>query len=90
MNQEVYAAILLFLQTVKSICRHFISDEHWCYFDDIYDPNDSCDLLLKIIKSAHAAGLIPQSDMDFLHEAWKEIEAMEAHWNYGIANYKFV
>lgn len=84
---DPHAAILLFLQTVKSMCRHFISDEHWCYFDDIYDPNDSCDLLFKIIKSAHAAGLIPQSDVDFLHEAWKEIEAMEAHWNYGIANY---
>lgn len=85
---DSHAALLLFLQTVKSMCRHFISDEHWCYFDDIYDPDDSCDLLLNIIKSAQAAGLIPQSDLDFLHEAWKEIEAMEAHWNYGIANYK--
>ena len=70
------------------MCRHFISDEHWCYFDDIYDLDDFCDLLLDIIKSAHAAGLIPQSDMDFFHEAWKEIEAMEAYWNYGIANYR--
>lgn len=87
---DSHAAILLFLQAVKSMCRHFISDEHWCYFDDIYDPDDSCDLLLKIIKSAHAAGLIPQSDIDFLHEAWKEIEAMEAHWNYGIANYNLL
>lgn len=86
---DSHAAILLFLQTVKSMCRHFISDEHWCYFDDIYDPDDSCDLLLKIIKSAHAASQIPQSDIDFLHEAWKEIETMEAHWNYGIANYNF-
>ena len=84
---DSHAAILLFLQTVKSMCRHFISDEHWCYFDDIYDPDDSCDLLLKIIKSANAAGLIPQPDIDFFHEAWKEIEGMGAHWNYGIANY---
>lgn len=84
---DSHAAILLFLQTVKSMCRHFISDEHRCYFDDIYDPDDSCDLLLKIIKSAHAGGLIPQSDIDFFHEAWKEIEAMEACWNYGIASY---
>jgi len=68
------------------MCRHFISDEHWCYFDDIYDSDDSCELFLKIIKSANAAGLIPLSDIDFFKEAWKEIEAMEAHWNYGIAN----
>lgn len=84
---DSHAAILLFLQTVKSMCRHFISDEHWCYFDDIYDPDDSCDLLLDIIKSAHTAGLIPQSDLDFLHEAWKEIEATEACKDYGIAYY---
>jgi hypothetical protein len=72
------------------MCRHFISDEHWCYFDDIYDPDDSCELFLKIIKSANAAGLIPLSDIDFFKEAWKEIEAMEAHWNYGIANYEII
>lgn len=84
---DPHAAILLFLQTVKSMCRHFISDEHWCYFDDLYDPDDSCELILKMIKSAHAAGLIPQADLDFLHEAWKEIEDSEACKDYGIASY---
>lgn len=40
-----------------------------------------------MIKNAHTVGLIPQSDLNFLHEAWKEIEVMEACKDYGIANY---
>lgn len=23
---------------VKSMCEHFVEDEHYCYFDDIYSP----------------------------------------------------
>ena len=26
---------------VKSMAKHFIEDEHWCYFDDLYSPEYS-------------------------------------------------
>lgn len=35
----------LFLQLVDSLCYHFVSDEHWRWFDDCYEPGyvaDGC------------------------------------------------
>lgn len=36
----------MYLQLLKSMTEHFIKDEHWCYFDDMYSseydiPTDS-------------------------------------------------
>lgn len=30
--------ITMYPQLLKSMCEHFIKDEHWCYFDDMYSP----------------------------------------------------
>ncbi len=35
---EYQAAALMFLQLTKSMCRHFVIDRHWEYFDDMYSP----------------------------------------------------
>ena len=35
---EYRAAALMFLQLTKSMCRHFVIDRHWEYFDDMYSP----------------------------------------------------
>ena len=86
---QSHEALLLFLQIVKSMCRHFISDEHWGMFDDVYDPDYSCMRMVDTLNNAYRSGKFTQADLDFFHEAWKEIEQMEAVWNYGMANYKF-
>ena len=86
---QAHEALLLFLQIVKSMCRHFISDEHWGMFDDVYDPEYSCNSIVDTLNNAYRQGKFTQSDLDFFHEAWKEIVKMEAVWNYGIGNFKF-
>lgn len=86
---QSHEALLLFLQIVKSMCRHFICDEHWGMFDDVYDPDYSCMRMVDTLNNAYRSGKFTQADLDFFHEAWKEIEQMEAVWNYGMANYKF-
>ena len=35
---EYRTAALRFLQLTKSMCRHFVMDRHWEYFDDMYSP----------------------------------------------------
>ena len=35
---EYQTAALMFLQLTKSMCRHFVMDRHWEYFDDMYSP----------------------------------------------------
>lgn len=86
-NGNSHEAILTYLQLVKSMCRHFVSDEHYGEFDDIYDPDDYCRMIHDDIKKAYNNGKIPQQDIDFLLQAWKEIEATEAYNSYGVANY---
>ena len=36
---EYQAAALMFLQLTKSMCRHFVIDRHWEYFDDMYNAS---------------------------------------------------
>lgn len=31
-------AVTMYLQLLKSMCNHFVEDEHYCYFDDMYCP----------------------------------------------------
>ena len=30
--------VTMYLQLLKSMCEHFVVDEHYCYFDDMYSP----------------------------------------------------
>ena len=30
--------VTMYLQLLKSMCVHFVEDEHYCYFDDMYNP----------------------------------------------------
>lgn len=31
-------AVTMYLQLLKAMCLHFVADEHYCYFDDLYSP----------------------------------------------------
>lgn len=90
LNQgKMHDALLLFLQIVKSMCRHFVSDEHYNYFDDLYDPDYSCMNIVDDLNKVYEQGKFTQADLDFFHEAWQEIEKTEAVQSYGMANFKF-
>ena len=38
-DAEYSIAVDYYLQLLDSLCTHFISDEHWCWFDDFYSPD---------------------------------------------------
>ena len=82
-------ALVLFLQIVKYMCKHFVSDEHWTMYDDMYDPDYSCELIADSLNKAGKAGKLSATDISYFHKAWSEIQAMEACQSYGIADYKF-
>ena len=43
-------AVEMFLQSVASMCYHFVVDEHWNYFDDLYAPGYDADRCWKQIR----------------------------------------
>ena len=77
-------ASLLFLQLTKSMCRHFIEDRHWEYFDDMYSPEYEIEGLKNMFGEYAASGKLPVSVNEYIHKAWKEIEETESCKEYGV------
>lgn len=66
------------------MCRHFVIDRHWEYFDDMYSPEYAIENLIEELKKLAKQGKLPESVKTYLHEAWKEIEEMEGCTDYGV------
>lgn len=52
-----------FLEILESLSYHFVEDEHFCYFDDMYSPDYTCSDILKSIISQIKTGKIPSDDV---------------------------
>ena len=81
---EYPKAALMFLQMTKSMCRHFVMDRHWEYFDDMYSPEYAVNDMIEEFEKLAKEGKLPKEVNTYLHEAWKEIEEMESCVGYGI------
>lgn len=81
---EYQAAALMFLQLTKSMCRHFVIDRHWEYFDDMYSPEYAIRDMVEEFEKLAKEGKLSKNVNDYLHEAWKEIEGMESCTDYGV------
>jgi hypothetical protein len=81
---EQMIAANLAMQLVKSLCIHFVEDEHWCYFDDWYSPDSTIGYLLNRFNDAYDAGKLWPEVAEFLHTAWAEVLQFESKTGYGI------
>lgn len=81
---EYQTAALMFLQLTKSMCRHFVIDRHWEYFDDMYNPEYAIEDQIEEFRKLAKQGKLPEAVNTYLHEAWKEIEEMESCTDYGV------
>jgi predicted DNA-binding protein with PD1-like motif len=85
---EVEKAALLYMQLAKSMCLHFVEDCHYDYFDDMYSPDYVLTSLTETFEELNLSGKLTEETSLFLREAWKEIEATEAFYNYGVPSRK--
>ena len=81
---EYQTAALMFLQLTKSMCRHFVIDRHWEYFDDMYSPEYAIRDLTEEIEKLANEGRLPEEVSRYIHEAWREIEETECCTDYGV------
>lgn len=77
-------AALKSMQMIKSMCRHFVEDEHYDYFDDMYSPEYAIDDLIDLFNELNKAGKLPSDTKDYLEKAWQEIKETECYQNYGL------
>lgn len=73
-----------FLQLTKSMCKHFIEDEHYNYFDDMYAPEYTIQGLVDYFNRLITQGKLSEDEKDYLHKGWAEIQTYEACTEYGL------
>ena len=73
-----------FLQLTKSMCKHFIEDEHYNYFDDLYAPEYTIHDLVDYFNRLIPQGKLPEDVKNYLHKRWAEIQTYEACTDYGL------
>ncbi len=76
-------AVEMYLQMLKSMCVHFVDDEHFCYFDDMYSPEYSLQWIYEDIMKYD----IDQESRELLEEGHKEILQSECYEDYGYPSY---
>lgn len=76
-------AVTLYLQLLKSMVNHFVDDEHFCYFDDMYNPEYSLQWIYEDIMKYN----IDQESRKLLEEGHKEILQSECYQEYGYPSY---
>lgn len=81
---DYQTAALRFMQLIKSMCRHFICDEHYCYFDDMYSPEYAIDDLIDFFNGLAEEGKLPNETKEYLKKAWQEIKDTECYHDYGL------
>lgn len=81
---EYQTGALRFLQLTKSMCKHFVMDRHWEYFDDMYSPEYAIEDLVEAFEKLAKEERLPEEVNRYIHEAWKEIEETECCTDYGV------
>ncbi len=76
-------AAALFMQLAIALAEHFITEEHWCYFDDCYSPNDVLDMLARDFNVIMRQGYFSEPAIRILSTGMRTLETMEAVLEYG-------
>lgn len=76
-------AITIYLQILKSMAVHFVADEHYCYFDGMYSPENVLHKIYDEIKK-YCIGEEEQILLDIGHS---EIMDSECYKEYSIPSY---
>ena len=83
LNEVKGIECLLYLQLLKSMCKHFVEDEHYCYFDDMYSPEYTMQWIYDAIQKHD----IDAESKALLTEGHKEILQTECYEDYGYPSY---
>lgn len=76
-------AVEMYLQLLKSMAVHFVEDEHYCYFDDMYSPEYSLRNIYVCIRK-YGIGEEEHTLLDLGHS---EIMDSECYQEYGYPSY---
>lgn len=81
---EYSIAVDYYLQMLDSLCAHFISEEHWCWFDDFYSPDYSVSHIWEAFIPHIRSGALAGEALAELESGFQQIQLSETYQEYGI------
>ena len=85
LNQGNYAdAITVLLEVFESLTYHFVEDEHYNYFDDMYSPDYVCQDMIEVVIDAIKNRILPAEEVERLKEGVEKLKHTEAYEDYGV------
>ena len=79
---DVNQAITILLEILESQAYHFVADEHYNYFDDMYVPDYECEDMLNAIIAKIKDGTVSDEEQDRLDAGMQQIEQTECYKGY--------
>ena len=84
LNQGNYAeAVTILLEVLESLTYHFVEDEHYNYFDDMYSSDYVCQDMMEAIINAIKSGNFPAEELQRLKDGLEKLKHTEAYEDYG-------
>ena len=80
---ETDEAITIFLEILESLSYHFVKDEHYTYFDDMYCPDYTCNDMMRYFIEKINNGTLSDQAKQRLSAEIDKISKMEAYQGYG-------
>ena len=77
-------AVTILLEVLESLTHHFVQDEHYNYFDDMYNPDYVCQDMMEAVIDAIKGGKFPDEELQQLKDGLEKLKHTEAYENYGV------
>ena len=85
LSQGNYAeAVTVLLEVLESLTYHFVEDEHYDYFDDMYSPDYVCQNMMEKVINAIESGIFPDAELQRLKDGLEKLKHTEAYDDYGV------
>ena len=85
LSQGNYAeAVTILLEVLESLTYHFVEDEHYNYFDDMYSPDYVCQDMMEAIIDAIKNVNFTAEELLRLKDGLEKLKHTEAYEDYGV------
>ena len=85
LSQGKYAeAVTILLEVLESLTHHFVQDEHYNYFDDMYSPDYVCQDMMEAVIDAIKGGKFPDEELQRLKDGLEKLKHTEAYKDYSV------
>lgn len=74
----------ILLEVLESLTYHFVKDEHYDYFDDMYSPDYVCQDMMEAVIDVIKNGNFPAEELQRLKNGLEKLEQTEAYEDYGV------